>query len=297
MSTIQRKEIFESKWQAALLLLPTLAVLGVFLYYPFAQTIDLALQETELLGNAEYVGLSNFEQLFGSDRYRNSLWVTTWFAVLTVVGSLVVSTYMAFLIHETVRGSSWYLVAAIWPYALPMAVAGSILNFIFHPELGIFTNALEVVLGLSLNWHVDGTQAFLLVCGAAIWKSVGYNVIFLVAALGLVPESLDEAAELDGIGRTRRLVSIYLPLISPTLVFLLIINSIQSFFGGFSLVDIMTGGGPNDATNLLIFNLYQDSFTYNQFGLGSAQSIVLFLVVSVLMYVQLRKVEKFAYYG
>ncbi|WP_132059010.1 carbohydrate ABC transporter permease [Halorussus amylolyticus] len=297
MSTIQRKEIFESKWQAALLVLPTLTVLAVFLYYPFVQTIDLALQETQLLGNAEYVGLSNFEQLLTSDRYRNSLWVTTWFAVLTVSGSLLVSTYLAFLIHETVRGSSWYLIAAIWPYALPMAVAGSILNFIFHPELGIFTNVLEVLFGVSLNWHVDGTQAFLLVSAATIWKGIGYNVIFLVAALGLVPESLDEAAKLDGIGRTQRLVRIYLPLISPTLVFLLIINSIRSFFGGFSLVDIMTGGGPNEATNLLIFNLYQDSFTYNQFGLGSAQSIVLFLVVSVLMYVQLKKVEKFAYYG
>lgn len=297
MSETERKAIFESKWQAALLLLPTLSVLAVFLYYPFAQTFDLALQQTELLGLAEYVGLENFERLFTSDRYLNSLWVTGGFAIITVVGSLLISTYMAFLIHEAVRGSSWYLIAAIWPYALPAAVAGSILNFIFHPELGIFTTIIEGAFGVTLNWHVDGLQAFLLVCAAAIWKGIGYNVIFLVAALALVPKSLDEVAELDGIGRTQRLFRIYLPLISPTLVFLLIMNSIQSFFGGFALVDIMTGGGPNEATNLLMFNLYQDAFTYNEFGLGAAQSVILFLVVGVLMYVQLRKVEKFAHYG
>lgn len=297
MSVTERKAIFETKWQALLLLLPTMTVLLVFLYYPFAQTFDLALQETQLLGNAAYVGLENFERLFTSSSYQNSIWITVWFAVITVTGSLAISTYMSFLIHEAVRGSSWYLVAAIWPYALPMAVAGSVLNFMFHPELGIFTTLLEMTVGLSLNWHVDGTQAFLLVCAAAIWKGIGYNIIFLVAALSLVPETLDEAAKLDGIGRLTRLVRIYLPLISPTVVFLLIINSIRSFFGGFALVDIMTGGGPNQATNLLIFNLYQDAFTYNEFGLGSAQSVILFAVVAVLMYYQLRKVEKFAYYG
>ena len=297
MSVTERKAIFESKWQAALFLLPTMTVLLVFLYYPFAQTIDLALQETELLGNAEYVGLENFERLFTSGSYRNSLWVTTGFSVVVVVGSLTISTYMAFLIHEAVRGSSLYLIAAIWPYALPAAVAGSILNFIFHPELGIFTTMIEIVFGFSLNWHVDGIQAFFLVSAAAIWKGIGYNIIFLVAALSLVPETLDEAAKLDGIGRFQRLTRIYMPLISPTLVFLLIINTIRSFFGGFALVDIMTNGGPNEATNLLIFNLYQDAFTYNEFGLASAQSIVLFVIVAVLMYYQLSKVEKFAHYG
>lgn len=297
MSVTERKAIFESKWQAAALVAPTLTVLAVFLYHPFAQTFDLALQQTELLGMAEYVGLENFERLLTSDRYQNSLWVTVGFAIITVVGSLLISTYMAFLIHETVRGSSWYLIAAIWPYALPAAVAASILNFIFHPELGIFTTILEGVFGVTLNWHVDGIQAFLLVCAAAIWKGIGYNVIFLVAALALVPGRLDEVAELDGIGRTQRLLRIYLPLISPTLLFLLIMNSIQSFFGGFALVDIMTGGGPNEATNLLMFNLYQDAFTYNEFGLGAAQSVILFLVVGLLMYFQLRKVEKFAFYG
>jgi len=297
MSTNNRKAIFESKWQAALLLLPTMAVLTLFLYYPFVQTFDLAFQETQLLGMAQYIGLENFERLLTSQRYHNSLWVNTGFTVISVSGTLIISTYMAFLIHETVRGSSWYLIGAIWPYALPAAVAGSILNFIFHPELGIFTTIIENLFGVTLNWQVNGLQAFLLVSGAAIWKGIGYNIIFLVAAFGLVPTSLDDALKLDGVSRMNCLVRVYLPLISPTLVFLLIINTVRSFFGRFALVDIITGGGPNEATNLLIYNLYQDAFRYNEFGLAAAESVILFIFVAVLMYFQFQRVEGFAYYG
>jgi len=118
-----------------------------------------------------------------------------------------------------------------------------------------------------------------------------------VAALNNIPETLTESARLDGVGRLKMLFKVYVPLISPTMVFLVVMNTIYSFFATFPLVDLMTSGGPSEATNLLIFKLYRDAFEFSNLGYASAQSVVLFLLVAALMYVQIRVSEGYAQYG
>jgi sn-glycerol 3-phosphate transport system permease protein len=297
MADTDSKAIYSKTWQALLLLLPSLSVLFLFLYYPFLETFWMSLHETQLLGVWEFVGVGNFERLYESARYHKSIRVNVFYVIFVVIGQLAVSLYISFLIHESVHGSSVYLIGAIWPYALPAAVAASVLNFMLHPQLGIFTSIITDLTGVTLNWDTNGTLAFIIVGLTAIWKGLGYNVIFLTAALGMMPDSLREAADLDGVSRLNMLLRIYLPLISPTVVFLVIMNSIKAFFGGFTFIDLMTKGGPNQATNLLIYNLYQDAFTYNEFGMGAAQSVVLFVLVGILMYFQIEKAEKYAHYG
>lgn len=176
-------------------------------------------------------------------------------------------------------------------------MAAILLNFLLHPNLGIFTHYLEAFTPWTLDWFNSGPQAFAVVAVVAVWKQLGYNIIFIVAALNNIPETLTESARLDGVGRLRMLVRVYAPLISPTLVFLVVMNTIYSFFSTFPLVDLLTSGGPSNATNLLIFKLYRDAFSFNNFGLASAQSVVLFVVVAVLMYAQLRISENYAQYG
>ena len=292
-----RLQVFTSKWQAALLLLPTLALITVFLYYPFFETVQLSFYRIRVLGNQEWVGLDHYAELFTSSNYRNSLFVTGVFTVMTVTVSLFLSLIISFLIHEAESLTNFYLVSLIWPYAMPLAVAGIVLNFIINPQLGIVTWALDTAFGFQFNWNTDGTLALAAVILAAVWQGLGYSIIFMTAALGQLPDSVTEAAELDGVSPLGRLFRIYVPLISPVLVFLIVLQTIGAFFGGFALIDLMTGGGPSNATNVLMFNLYQDAFANSRFGYAAAQSVLLFGFVAVLMYVQLKVTDRYAYSG
>jgi sn-glycerol 3-phosphate transport system permease protein len=289
---------YESKWQAFLLLLPTFAVLIAFLYYPGFETFRLSLSQTILLGSQKvFVGLENYAQLASSSEYHSSFAISIAFAAIVIVGTLALSLFVSYLLFVVDVGSSAYLIAAIWPYALPTAVAASVLLFLLHPSLGIITHYLEQFTGITLDWFTNGLQAFSVVAIVAIWKQLGYNIIFMVAALNNVPERLTEAAKIDGIGHLKMLYRVYIPLISPTLVFLIVLNTIYAFFSTFPLVDLMTSGGPDGATNLLIFKLYRDAFEFSSLGLASAESVVLFAVVAILMYVQLRVTDNYAHYG
>ncbi|QIB75559.1 sugar ABC transporter permease [Halogeometricum borinquense] len=289
---------YTSTVQAGLLLVPTLVVLVAFLYYPAVETFRLSFFQTLLLGTKQqFVGIENYVALATSAEYQKSIVISFLFAAAVVVGTLAVSLFISYLLFDVDAGSSGYLLAAIWPYALPTAVAATILLFMLHPTLGIVTHYLEAATGLTFDWFTSGPLAFLVLALVAIWKQLGYNIIFLVAALNNIPGTLTESAQLDGVGRLRMLFRVYIPLISPTLTFLVVMNTIYAFFGAFPLVDLMTSGGPNNATNLLIFKLYRDAFEFNSLGLASAESTVLFGIVSILMYIQLRFSDRHTHYG
>mgnify|MGYP000483557342 CR=1 FL=1 len=289
---------YDSSLGAYLLLLPTLAAIIAFLYYPSLETFRLSLYESAFLGqDLRWTGISNFVELATSSTYRNSFVVSVLFAGVVVIGTLVLSLLISYMLFDVDIGSSSYLVAAIWPYALPPAVAAILLNFLLHPNLGIFTHYLELLTPWTLDWFSSGPQAFAVLAIVAIWKQLGYNIIFMVAALNNIPETLTESAQLDGVGRLKMLYKVYVPLISPTLIFLVVMNTIYSFFSTFPLVDLMTSGGPSGATNLLIFKLYRDAFEFSNYGLASAESVILFVLVAILMYIQLRATEGHAQYG
>lgn len=290
------REIFDSRIQSGLLLLPTLLVSIVFLYYPTALAVRTSFFDSGFGQGDEFVALENYVTLLTDPGYHSSLLLSILFAAVVVVGVIAVSLYLTFLIHEVDTGQGLYLISVIWPYALPPAVGALVFLFIAHPTLGVLTGPIEAV-GVDVNWFNNGPQAFVVVALAAIWKQIGYNVIFMIAAMNNVPNILTETAELDGVSGLRRLVSVYVPIMTPTLFFLVIINTIYAFFSTFAFVDLLTSGGPSNATNILIFDLYQEGFSFFNFGVASAKSVVLFLLVGVLMFVQFRVTDEYSYYG
>ena len=290
------REVFTDRFQAGALLLPTMLVSVAFLYYPTLRAVVLSLYSASFARDDVFVGLENYARLLASPEYFTSAVISVAFAAAIVVGVMLVALYVTFLVHEIDYGRSVYLVSAIWPYALPPAVAGLVFLFLVHPTIGIVTGYVEAV-GIEVNWFSNGPQAFLVVLVAAIWKQVGYNVIFMTAAMNNVPAALTETAKLDGVSRTKRLFRVYVPMMSPTLVFLVVINTIYGFFGTFAFVDLMTKGGPAGATNILIYDLWRTAFQFYDFGLASAKSVVLFVVVGILMYVQFRVSDRYTFYG
>lgn len=290
------REVFESRREALLLLLPTILVSLVFLYYPAVLAFRLAFFDATFGRPDVFVGLDNYLALLTDSRYHWSAMITIVFSIIVIAGVMLFSLLVTFLIYEVDYGQSVYLIASIWPYALPPAVAGLIFLFIAHPSLGIFTHYIEAASPIEVNWFSRQLQAFVVVTIAVIWKQVGYNVIFLIAAMHTIPEALTETANIDGVGRMKRLFRIYVPIMSPVLMFLVVMNTIYAFFHTFAFIDLMTGGGPARATNILIYDLFREAFQYYNFGAAAAKSVILFIVVGLLMYVQLKVTDAYTHY-
>ena len=167
------REVFESRLQAVALLLPTVLVSVVFLYVPAVRAFELSLFEVGFgTGDSTFVGLENYRTLLTSSAYHRSVLLTVLFAVAVVAGVMAFSLLVSFLIHEVEVGKGVYLVSAIWPYALPPAVAGFVFFYLVHPELGVLTGAIET-LGPEVDWLSNGAQAFAVITVVAVWKQVG----------------------------------------------------------------------------------------------------------------------------
>ena len=179
---------------------------------------------------------------------------------------------------RVIRGATAYKTLLIWPYAVAPAVAGVLWGFLFNPSVGVVAWMLQGI-GIEFNYVSNGNQALLLVVIAAVWNQISYNFLFFLAGLQSIPKSLIEAAAIDGAGPGRRFWDIVFPLLSPTGFFLLVINIVYAFFGTFGVIDALTQGGPGQATNILVYKVYNDGFRGQDLGGSSAQSVVLMIVV------------------
>jgi sn-glycerol 3-phosphate transport system permease protein len=280
------------------LLFPSIAIVVAFLIVPSLQALRLAFYEVSpFTGRGLFVGLSNFRVLLESDIYRHSLAITLVIAGGIVVTGMAASLAVAVLASQPLRGLGVYRVAMLWPYALSPAVAGTIWALLFDPSTGPATLVIRALTGLSPNWMMDGTYAVWVVVVAAAWKILGFNVVFFLAGLQAIPVDLREAARVDGAGAGRVFWRITFPILSPITFFLFVMNSLYAFFELFGLIDVMTQGGPGGATDILVYRLYQDAFISARWGMGSAQSILLFVMVSVLTAIQFRFAGRRVFYG
>ncbi|AEG34559.1 sugar ABC transporter permease (plasmid) [Thermus thermophilus] len=294
------RAVFRRPVMAWALLLPTLVILSLFLYYPTIQTFLLSFYQVNfalIFADKIFVGLENYKTVFTDPVYRRVLLNTLLFSGSVVALSLVTGLALAVLANQKVRGARVYRLLLIWPYALSPAVAGVIFLFLFNPQAGVVNYVLGEVFGVRPDWLTDPRLAFLVVVLTAVWKNVGYNVVFYLAALQNLPGEVLEAALVDGATPWQRFFRITLPLLSPMTFFLLVMNSIYAFFDTFAIIDLITRGGPNGATNTLIYSIYRDGFEFFNTGMAAAQSVVLFVGVVLLTMVQFRFGERRVHYG
>jgi len=221
--------------------------------------------------------------------------LTLVFSALVASLGLAISLLLAVMADRVIRGAGIYKTFLVWPYAVAPAVAGVLWGFLFNPSVGIVAWLLRGI-GIDFNYVSNGNQAFLLVVFAAVWAQVSYNFLFFLAGLQSIPRSLIEAAAIDGAGPGRRFWDIVFPLLSPTGFFLLVINIIYAFFGTFGIVGSLTQGGPGQATNILVWKVYNDGFRGQDLGGSAAQSVVLMLVVILATFVQFRFIERRVHY-
>ena len=294
---MQERSRFGTSLLPYLLIAPQLAITFVFFLWPAAQALWQSTQSQDAFGtSSEFVGLSNFKQLFADPLYLSSFGTTMLFSSLVVVVGLVLSLWFAAMADRVTRGKGFYQTLLIWPYAVAPVIAAVLWGFLFNPSIGLATYALAK-LGISWNHALNGGQAMFLIVLASVWKQFSYNFLFFFAGLQAIPRSLIEAAAIDGAGPVRRFLNIALPLLSPTSFFLLVINLVYAFFDTFPIIDAATGGGPGQSTRTLIYKIYDDGFKGLDIGSSGAQSVVLMIIVVVLTMVQFRLIERRVQYS
>ncbi|NLE51806.1 MAG: sugar ABC transporter permease [Chloroflexi bacterium] len=259
--------------------------------------MELSLYRVHRVRNVEiYVGLENFQRLFESTTYLNSLEVTAKFVVATVLFALAISLALAVGASQPIRGFGVYRTLLIWTYALSPAIAGLIWALLTDPAIGFLTDVLARF-GIVFNWRRSQGDALIFIVMAAVWKILGYNILFFLAGLKQIPRDVIEAASLDGANSWTRFWKMIFPLLMPMTLFLLIMNTLYASFETFGLIDITTQGGPGRATNVLVYNLYNDGFkSTSGIGLASAQSIILLGIVAALTVFQYKFVSRRTFY-
>ena len=289
---MEKRVVFRSSWLPWLLLVPQMAVILVFFFWPAAQALLQSLQQQDPFGTSiEFVGLDNFRQLLHDPSYVESFKTTALFSVLVAGLGISLSLLLAVFSDRIGRGGTFYKTMLILPYAVAPAVAAVLWVFMFSPSLGVVAYALGK-LGIDWNHLLDSGHAMTLIVMASVWKQISYNFLFFLAGLQSIPKSLIEAAAIDGARPWRRFWTIQFPLLSPTTFFLLVINVVYAFFDTFAIVDAATQGGPGKDTAILVYKVYYDGFKAMDLGSSAAQSVVLMAIVVALTVVQFRYVEK-----
>jgi sn-glycerol 3-phosphate transport system permease protein len=274
-----------------LLVLPSLLVFGTFVFYPFFKNFQLSLYETPPFPNLpkRYVGFEQFQDILSSSDFTNSLEVTLLFAVMTVPTGIVLGLLLAVVAHQRLRGITIYRTIFSSTVATSVAVASVIFFTLLNPQIGLLNYALGREGALSpLN---DPTWALPSVAAVTIWQNLGISFILMSAGLQAVPDELLEAARVDGAGAWSRFRNVILPLLSPTLFFATVVGGILAF-QAFGQIDLLTQGGPQDRTNVLVYAIYTAVFRQNDEAEGAVLAIALFVITLVLTLVQLRFLER-----
>ena len=285
MNTGKKKKI---NWTPYCYLIPCMLVFAIFLFYPFFKTIYLSLFLTDRMGQAKiFVGMQNYIDLLTSESFRQSLKVTLIFVVIVVIGGMLLGLIAAVLCNKAFPGIRAFSTA----YALPMAIASSSAAMIFqimlHPTVGI----VNKLTGLDINWLNDPDTALVCVAILTAWLNSGINFLYFSAGLGNIDETIYERASVDGASGVQQFFSLTLPGLSPIMFYTLVVNIIQAF-QSFGQIKILTEGGPDEATNVIVYSIYRDAFFNYRFGSAAAQSVILFIIIMIITLIMFRLEKK-----
>ncbi|NLN69608.1 MAG: sugar ABC transporter permease [Chloroflexi bacterium] len=291
----KRKRAIKNFIEAMLYLSPALILFMAFVFIPLFRSFQISAHITDPIGRlAKFVGLLNYQRLFETPNFANSLKKTFLFILYTVPTSILVSLGLAVLGDLRLKGISFFRMVFSVTIAISGATASLMFKYIYHPTVGV--NYLLSLVGISnIPWLVSQQTALMSVALTTVWLQIGMNTVLILAAMQTIPEELYESAMIDGASGWRRFIHITLPLLSSTFFFLLVVDMLAAF-QTFTPIHIMTSGGPLESTNLLVYSIYREFYFNGKFGFAAAQSIMLFFIMLVLTSFQFVFVERKVYY-
>lgn len=290
MNNLLKKIYLYENFAGLVFIFPALLGMLLFIIIPIFCSFGLSFTNWDLLNNIEFVGFSNYKEIFSDRLFYQILSNTVVFAISTSVFGVIIPLILANILNNKIRGSEFFKTAYFLPFITPMIVIGIIWEWIFDPNIGI----LNYVLKLHINWLYDTHFAMLALIIISVWKLIGYNMVIFLSALSGISQDLFEAAKIDGANSIQIFRNVTIPMLSPTIFFVCIITAISSF-QVFDLIYLMTEGGPLNSTNVLVYAIYQNAFEYFNIGKASAIAYVLFTIILILTLIQWNLRRKIVY--
>jgi sn-glycerol 3-phosphate transport system permease protein len=293
MTTGGRGQTALTAW---LLLLPAAVLLATFTHYPILASVRDSLLSTPRAGReAVFVGLENYRFMLDDAVFWQVMRNNAAFALGTIPASIGLALLMAIWVNGRLRGRGAVRLAYFTPTILPMVAVANIWLFFYTPQFGLLDQVRQLVGAPAHNWLGDAGTVMGCLIAMTIWKEAGFFMIFYLAALQLVPPDLREAAAIEGTGRWTFFRRVTFPLLMPTTLFVLVNATINSF----KLVDqlfVLTKGGPDNASNLLLYYIYEVAFGFNDRAYASTLTVVLLAMLATLAIAQFVLVERRVHY-
>lgn len=271
-------------------ILPALIGTLIFIIIPIFFSFGLSFVDWDLINKAQFVGFKNYTDIFTDPLFGKILLNTFVYALSTSILGVIIPLILACILNSKIKGSEFFKTAYFLPFITPMIVIAIIWQWIFDPNIGILNHVLK----LNINWLYDVNFAMPAIIIVSVWKLIGYNMVIFLAGLSALNQSLFEAAKIDGANAIDTFRFITVPLLSPTIFFVVVITCISSF-QVFDLIYMMTQGGPLDSTNVLVYAVYKNAFEYFKIGQASAIAYVLFTIILVLTLIQWKLRKKLVY--
>lgn len=272
-----------------------MAGIGLFVMYPVGYLIYLSLFKYNLLNKdkSRFVGLDNFTQILGRGDFYKALWNTTIYTAGVVVLTMLLSLLFAVWLNKKGRFNSIVQAGIFTPHVVSIVSISLVWLWLMEPNQGLLNYVLKLVGLPPSDWLQSSKTALMSIIIVSVWQAIGYYTLIIVAALQSISPSIYEAAALDNASKFKVFYKITLPMISPQLFFILIIMTIGSF-KVFDTVQVMTGGGPNNATTTLVYYIY--GFRTTNIGYASATGVLLMAVIGLLTFVYFRLLAKKVHY-
>lgn len=283
--------------RAAPFLLPGLLLYGTFILLPMLYSLRISFYDWKVLNPSlsTWIGLENYARALSDPTFQRAVVNTFLYALVTVPAQIILGLGVAVLLNQPLRGRPALRLLYYLPVITSWVIVSLLFEYMFSGQAGLINYMLRDVLGITkenIRWLADPVLAFVPIHLLGIWKGVGWTAVILLAGLQAIPVELEEAAEVDGAGSIQRFFGITLPLLRPTLVFLLVVLTIGALNAYISNLLLTNGGDPLDKTHFVLTLMYEATFTKLDFGYGSAISYLLAAAVFAISVFQIRLLRR-----
>ncbi|GIP33228.1 carbohydrate ABC transporter permease [Paenibacillus sp. J2TS4] len=266
--------------------LPAILLLAAFTYYPLLFSVYISFTDWNLIKPVKkFVGWQNYEKLLTDEKFYHVLKITFTYTILDVVLTLVIGLLLAMLFNVQSKLFGFLRMFIFMPHYISMVIASMVFIWILNNQYGIMNQLLQSIGMEPVRWLDSTTNAMWSLIMVAIWKSIGFTMLIFIAGLRSIPTEYYEASSIDGANRFQQFRAITIPLLSPTLLFLVVTQFISSM-QVFQSVDVMTGGGPLESTKVMVYWIYQMAFHDFRAGRSSALVIIFFFIIITLTILQ-----------
>lgn len=278
---------FEQKIFPYLLLLPTMVIFGLFLFYPALNGLWISFTKWDGLNPQEFIGLDNYIKLFSDRKFLESFLNTMLYTVFSVPCIFVAALMLALLLTRGMKGSSFFRAVFYWPTMISTIIVGLTWKFLLGEDFGVINYLLTAAGKQPVKWLTDAKMAMIVVIFVTTWSLAGYYMVMFVAGINSISETYYEAADIDGASFWQQFRYITMPLLKPTSLLVLVLSTV-TVIKSYPLIFALTQGGPAGATKFMVQLIQETGFAKEKMGYASAMAMVLFVILAVLTSVQFR---------